>query len=282
MKKFLSFLLSALLCAVCLSPLAACGDKGIVIAIPNDTTNEARALNLLEDLGFIKLKDGAGITATVRDIAENPKKITFKEVEAAQIPRSLKSVDYAVINSNYAIGAKIDPKTALAVESTVGNPYTNILAVKSGNETADKTKVLIAALESQKVADFIQSEYKGAIISSVANPGSGYDDTVDYAALAGVKISVAASPTPHAEILEIVKDILADRSITLNIIEYEDYVQPNKVVNSGEIYANYFQHLPYLEDFNAQQNTSVVSVCGVHLEPLGLYGGKQSTLDKLN
>ncbi len=282
MKKLLSFLLSALLCAVCLSPLAACGDKGIVIAIPNDTTNEARALNLLEDLGFIKLKEGAGITATVRDIAENPKKITFKEVEAAQIPRSLKSVDYAVINSNYAIGAKIDPKTALAVESTVDNPYTNILAVKSGNENADKTKVLIAALESRQVADFIQSEYEGAIISSVATPGNGYDVTVDYTTLAGVKISVAASPTPHAEILEIVKDILAERSITLNIIEYEDYVQPNKVVNSGEVYANYFQHLPYLEDFNAQQNTSVVSVCGVHLEPLGLYGGKQSTLDKLN
>ena len=79
----------------------------------------------------------------------------------------------------------------------------------------------------------------------------------------------------------VVKDILAEKNVTLNIIEYTDYVQPNKVVDSGEVDANYFQHLPYLEDFNAENNTHVVSVLAVHVEPMGLYGGKQTTLDAI-
>ena len=81
--------------------------------------------------------------------------------------------------------------------------------------------------------------------------------------------------------LSVVKDILAEKNVTLNIIEYTDYVQPNKVVDSGEVDANYFQHLPYLEDFNAENNTHVVSVLAVHVEPMGLYGGKQTTLDAI-
>ena len=113
------------------------------------------------------------------------------------------------------------------------------------------------------------------------NPTDGYDSSVDYAALAGETVSVAASPTPHAEILAVVKNILAEKDITLNIIEFTDYVQPNNVVESGEVDANYFQHLPYLEDFNAENGTHVVSVSAVHVEPMGFYGGKQSNLDAL-
>ncbi|MDD6157875.1 MAG: MetQ/NlpA family ABC transporter substrate-binding protein [bacterium] len=278
MKKTLSLVLAlTLLCALCLS---GCGkSETIVIGIPNDTTNEARALQLLEANGIIKLKEGAGITATVRDIAENPKNIEFKEVEAAQLPNVLKDVDYAVINCNYAIAAGLNPVTgSLAVEGSA-SAYGNILVVKEGNEEAPFAKALAAALQSKKVADFITEKYEGAVISVVDEPGDGFDPTVDYAALAGTTISVAASPAPHAEILAVAKEILAEKDITLEIVEFTDYVQPNNVVESGEIDANYFQHIPYLDDFNAQNGTHLVTVCTVHVEPMAVFGGKQASLD---
>ena len=276
--KSATLLLTAVLSA---ASLVGCGgsSKKIVIAVPNDTTNEARALLLLQDNGIIKLKDGVGITATVGDIKENPKNIEFKEVEAAQIPNTLKDVDYAVINSNYAIGAGLDPvKGSLAIEGS-SSAYGNILAVKSGNENSDKIKALVAELESKKVADYITSKYNGAVVSTVDNPGDGYDKSVNYDSLKGTKITVAASPTPHAEILAIAKDILSQKGITLDVKEFSDYVQPNKVVDSGEIDANYFQHKPYLDDFNKENGTKVVSVATIHVEPMGVYGGKQTSLD---
>lgn len=278
MKKILAVLLIAVLA---LGTLTACGGNqgGITIAVPNDTTNEARALLLLEAQGYIKLKDGAGITATVKDIVENPYNITFKEVEAAQLPNVLRDVDYAVINTNYAIEAKLNPvKDALAIEGSA-SAYGNILAVKEGNENSDIIKALKAALASQKVADYINDTLGGAVIGIVEEPGDGYDSSVNYEALAGETVSVAASPTPHAEILAIAKQILAEKDITLDIVEFTDYVQPNNVVESGEIDANYFQHIPYLDDFNAENGTHIVSVLAVHVEPMGLYGGKQSNLD---
>ena len=282
MKKTISLILSVVLILTALFALTGCGSsKGITIAVPNDTTNEARALLLLEDLGYIKLKDGAGITATILDIAENPHNIEFKEVEAAQLPNVLPDVDYAIINSNYAIEAKLNPtKDALAIEGS-SSAYGNILAVKEGNENSDLIKALLAALESQAVADFIAEKYDGAVVSVVDNPTDGFDATVDYAALAGQTVSVAASPTPHAEILAVAKDILAQKDITLEIKEFTDYVQPNNVVESGEIDANYFQHVPYLDDFNKENGTHIVSVAAIHVEPLGLYGGKQTSLDAL-
>ncbi len=281
MKKLLTLILAAALLASALV-FTSCGASGPTVAIPNDTTNEARALLLLEAAGIIRLKEGAGITATIKDIAENPKKISFKEVEAAQIPNVRKDVDYAVINSNYAIDAGINPVTDSLIIEGAYSAYANILACKEGNENTDKIKALAAALESQQVADYILTTYEGAVISTVTAPGDGYDASVDYAALAGQTISVAATPNPHAQILKIAKDILAAKKITLNIIEYTDYVQPNNVVDSGEVDANYFQHTPYLDDFNAQNGTHVVSVCAVHVEPMGLYGGKQADLSLLN
>lgn len=252
------------------------------IAVPNDTTNEARALLLLEDLGYIKLKDGAGITATIRDIAENPHNIKFTEVEAAQIPNVLQDVDYAIINSNYAIAANIDPMTkALKMEGS-SSAYSNILACKEGNEETDKIKALVAALESQKVADYITETYGGSVVSTVDAPTDGFDATVDYDALAGETITCAASPAPHAEILKVAQEILAEKDIKLDIKEYTDYVVPNTVVDTGEVDANYFQHFPYLDDFNAQNGTHIASVAAIHVEPMGLYGGKQETLDALN
>ena len=279
MKKILAILIAA----ISVFTLASCGNSGssVTIAVPNDTTNEARALLLLEKNGYIKLKDGAGITATIKDIAENPGNITFKEVEAAQLPNVLKDVDYAVINSNYAIQADLNPVSDSLLIEDSSSEYGNIVAVKEGNENSDSIKALKAALESQKVKDFITEKYNGAVVSTVDNPGDGYDKSVDYAALAGKTITVAASPTPHAEILAVVKEILADKNITLDIKEFTDYVQPNNVVESGEIDANYFQHKPYLDDFNKQNGTHLVSIGAFHVEPIGLYGGKQTSIDAL-
>ena len=252
--------------------------EGAEIAIPNDTTNEARALNILANLGLIKLADTAGITATVLDIVENPYNISFKEVEAAQLPNVLQDVDYAVINSNYAIEAGLKPSEALALEGAY-SAYSNIIAVKEGNEDADLTKALVAAMKSRVVGEYIAETYGGDILSVVEEFTDGYDPDLDYDALAGQTITIAASPTPHAEILAVAKDILAAKDINLEVTEYTDYVVPNQVVDSGEVYANYFQHLPYLEDFNAENGTHIVSVASIHVEPMGVYGGKQTTLN---
>ena len=279
MKK-LSAIILALITVLA---LAGCGkaNKEFTVAIPNDTTNEARALLLLEANGFLKLKSGAGITATIQDIAENPYNIKFQEVEAAQIPNILKDVDYAVINSNYALDAGINPvKQSLVIEGSY-SAYANTRAVKQGNENEPKIKALIAALSSQKVADFISQKYDGAVVSTVEKPGDGFDASVDYAALNGTTVSVAASPSPHAEILAVAKEILAEKGITLDIKEFNDYVVPNNVVEDGTVNANYFQHVPYLDDFNAQNKTHIVSVAPIHVEPMGLYGGKQTSLDAL-
>ena len=103
----------------------------------------------------------------------------------------------------------------------------------------------------------------------------------DAATSDSVVLKVAASPTPHAEILAQAKPILAKEGIDLEVTEFTDYVQPNNVVESGEFDANYFQHLPYLEDFNSQNGTHIVSAATIHVEPIGIYGGKQKNLDAL-
>lgn len=287
-KKLLSLLLITVITLTFAGTLSSCGDKqssnkdksSFTVAIPNDTTNEARALLLLEKQGFIKLKKNAGITATVKDIEEKGN-IEIKEVEAAQVPNTLKDVDFGIINANYAIDSKLNPtKDALAIEDSAAS-YANILAVKKGNEKSEKTKALIAALESKKVADYINDKYKGGVVSTVKNPGNGIDKSIDYKKLKGQKITVAASPTPHAEILKIAKEILKEQDITLEIKEFTDYVQPNNVVESGEVDANYFQHLPYLEDFNKKNKTHIISVASVHNEPMGIYSGKESKIDVL-
>ena len=281
MKKIIALALALVLCFA----LVACGgssdDGTITIAVPNDTTNEARALLLLQELGYITVDPNAGITATINDITENPKNIKFEEVEAAQIPNILQDVDFGIINSNYAIPAGLNPaEDALAQEGSA-SAYVNILCVKEGNENTPEAKALAAALSSKTVADYFDATYAGSAISVVENPTDGYDASVDYAALAGTTISVAASPSPHAEVLALAKDILAAKDITLEIIEFTDYVQPNMVVESGDVFANYFQHVPYLDDFNAQNGTHIVTVAGIHVEPMGIYGGKQTSLDAI-
>ena len=250
----------------------------IKVAVPNDTTNEARALTLLEKNGFFKLKADAGLTATAKDIEENPLNVTVDEVEAAQVPNVLQDEDYAVINSNYAISAGLDPiNDALAMEDGT-SAYVNVLVCKDGNQEEPKIKALVAALQSQQVKDFMDENYKGAVVSVVENPTDGYDSSIDYDALNGETVSCAATPAPHCEVLEICKDILAAKGITLEIQEFDDYIIPNNVVEDGTVDTNYFQHQPYLDDFNAEKGTHLVTVAGIHVEPMGIYGGKQDSL----
>lgn len=277
MKKILSLVITLSLLLVCVAGLASCGG-GITVAIPNDTTNEARALRLLEVQGLIKLSDSTKETLTPKDVTENPYNIKFKEVEAAQIPSILNDVDYAVINSNYAIEAGLTP---FVTEGT-NVSYPNIIAVKDGTQNSDKIKALVAAVNSAAVKAYIETQYKGAIVCDLTNPDLlGVDASVNYAALAGTEIKVAASPTPHADILKQAKALLAVANITLTITEFNDYVQPNMVVESGEYDANYFQHVPYLEDFNAENGTHIKSVLEVHHEPMGVYSAKYDSFDAI-
>ena len=140
---------------------------GATIAVPNDTTNEARALLLLEAQGLIKLKEDAGLTATKNDIVENPKNLQLYEVEAAQLPRVIGDVDVAVINGNYAIEAGYKVSDALAVEasdSLAATTYGNVVAVRAGEENDPAIQALIEALTSEEVKAFIESTYDGAVV----------------------------------------------------------------------------------------------------------------------
>ncbi|WP_282797490.1 MetQ/NlpA family ABC transporter substrate-binding protein [Streptomyces sp. CC224B] len=142
-------------------------EKGATVAVPNDTTNEARALKLLADNGVIKLKDGAGFAATPKDIAANPKNLKFKELEAAALPRTIKDVDAAVINGNYALEADLSPaKDALVAEQAKDNPYGNFLAVKKGNEDDPRVKKLVKLLTSPEVKKFIDDKYDGSVVAA--------------------------------------------------------------------------------------------------------------------
>ena len=277
MKKLTAVILAALLSLSCVSALA------LQIAVPNDTTNEARALLLLAANGVIKLDENAGITATVADITDNPLNIEFYEVEAANVPNVRIDVDYAIINNNYALDAGFSPAKDSLLMENAESPYVNVLTVKEGNENTDAAKALSAALSSKAVADFITTTWAdGSVVCVIENVDEdGYDDTVNYDALAGTTISVGASPTPHAQVLAIAKEILAAKNITLEIIEFADYVQPNLVVDAGEVFANYFAHIPYQENFNQENGTHLVNILGVHVEPMALYGGKQADLTAL-
>lgn len=140
---------------------------GSTVAVPNDTTNEARALLLLQAQGLIKLKDGAGITATQKDIAENKKNLKFREIEAAQLVRSLQDVDIAIINGNYALQGGLKVENALAVEasdSLAATTYANIVAVRKGDENRADIKALVEVLKSSEMKTFIKDHFKGAVV----------------------------------------------------------------------------------------------------------------------
>ena len=141
---------------------------GALIGVPNDATNEARALLVLQQEGLITLREGAGITATINDIVDNPKNLQFSEMEAAQLPLRLADLDMAVINGNYAIDAGLSMDDALATESADGEAaqaYVNVLAVKEGRETDPAIQALAAALCSDEVKTYIEENYNGAVVA---------------------------------------------------------------------------------------------------------------------
>lgn len=141
--------------------------EGAIVAVPNDTTNEARALLLLQAEGLIKLRDGAGLTATRRDVVENPKKLRIEELEAAQLVRALPDVDIAIINGNYAILGGLKVKDALAAEradSVAATTYANIIAIRKGDENRTELQALVKALKSDAVKQFMESKYEGAVV----------------------------------------------------------------------------------------------------------------------
>ncbi|MFJ9798819.1 MetQ/NlpA family ABC transporter substrate-binding protein [Streptomyces sp. NPDC101145] len=139
---------------------------GHTVAVPNDTTNEGRALKLLADNGLITLKSGVGADAKLSDITDK-KGLEFKELEAATVPRALTDVDAAVINGNYAIEAKLTPaKDAIALEKSEGNPYANFLAVKAGNEDDPRVRKLAGLLNSPEVKKYIEDTYKGSVVAA--------------------------------------------------------------------------------------------------------------------
>ena len=178
MKKH-SIKLTALVLALVLTAalaLTGCGSKSddsdgattIQIAVPNDTTNEARALKLLEAEGLITLKEDADFTATVLDVKDNPHNFQIQEIEAAQIPRTLADVDIAVINGNYALQAGLHSSDALALESADGDAaqtYANIVACRKGDENSEKIQALISALQSDAVKQYIADTYNGAVVA---------------------------------------------------------------------------------------------------------------------
>ena len=160
-------------------------------------------------------------------------------------------------------------------------PRANVIAVKGDNIDAPLTKALVAAATSQQVKEYIEKTYAGAVLSVVENPTDGYDPDVDYDALAGQTIIVAATAAPHAQVLEVVKEILAAKNINLDIQVFSGYTEENPAVDAGDAYANYFQHQPFLDEYVAQTGGNVVGVAIVHTEPMGLYGGKQKDLSAL-
>ena len=156
-------------------------EEGDTIAVPNDTTNEARALLLLQDNGIIKLKDGVGLEATKNDIEENPHNVEIVELEAAQIPRVVQDMSYVVLNGNYALQADYSvAKDSLAYEksdSEAAKTYVNLIAVKEGNEDSEAIKALVEVLKSDEIKEYINETYDGAVIPFEDSADTAEDDT---------------------------------------------------------------------------------------------------------
>lgn len=156
-------------------------EEGDTIAVPNDTTNEARALLLLQDNGIIKLKDGVGLEATKNDIEENPHNVEIVELEAAQIPRVVQDMSYVVLNGNYALQADYSvAKDSLAYEksdSEAAKTYVNLIAVKEGNEDSEAVKALVEVLKSDEIKEYINETYDGAVIPFEDSADTAEEDT---------------------------------------------------------------------------------------------------------
>ena len=219
--------------------------------------------------------------------AVNPHGYKIVPVEAANLPLNLPDLDAAVINGNYALEAKLnETHPAIAVESFDAESSvrrTNYIAVKEGNEDSLKTKALVGAIVSNEVTKYIENTYKGAVIPSFVDPNGNKAAGNEIPEAGDDKvIRVGATLVPHAEILnDIVKDVLARKGWTLEVVEFSDYVQPNTALEEGELDANYFQTLGYLKNQNEERGMHLTAVVGVHIEPMGVYSKYAKALSDL-
>ncbi len=247
------------------------------------TLKIALVLFLILTLAACGNKEEAGGKTT----AVNPHGYKIVPVEAANLPLNLPDLDAAVINGNYALEAKLnETHPAIAVESFDAESSvrrTNYIAVKEGNEDSLKTKALVGAIVSDEVKKYIENTYKGAVIPSFVDPEGNKAAGNEIPEAGDDKvIRVGATLVPHAEILnDIVKDVLAAKGWTLEVVEFSDYVQPNTALEEGELDANYFQTLGYLKNQNEERGMHLTAVVGVHIEPMGVYSKSAKALSDL-
>ena len=251
------------------------------------TLKTLAALSLV--LGLAACSTGGG-TDTPSETAENsvnPHHYHIVPIEAGQLPLTLPDVQAAVINGNYALEAKLnETNPALQIESfdaETSVKRTNYVAVKQGNEESDKTKALVAAITSAEVKDYIEKTYNGAVIPSFID-AEGKEVAASEIPQAGDDkvIKVGATLVPHAEILKnVVKPVLAEKGWELEVVEFNDYVLPNTTLEEGELDANYFQTLGYLNNQNEEGGLHLVAVVGVHIEPMGVYSKVLESIDEL-
>lgn len=217
----------------------------------------------------------------------NPHGYEIVAIEAAQLPLNLPDVDVAVINGNYALEAKLnETHPAVEIESfdaETSVKRTNYLAVKQGNEESEKTKALVAAITSVDVLDYINKTYQEAVIPSFIDAeGNPVNSTEIPEAGEDNVIKVGATLVPHAEILKnVIAPVLEAKGWVLETVEFNDYVLPNTTLEEGEIDANYFQTLGYLKNQNEEGGLHLTAVVGVHIEPMGLYSQKITSLTDL-
>ena len=241
---------------------------GATILVPADDSNMTRALLLLQQEGLIKLPESASVENGVTQLdIEDDGGFTIAPVQADTLSAQLKNSDegtLAVINLNYALDAGYKTDDALALEDASGDAaqtYANIIAVKVGNEENPGVQALLKVLQTEKVAKYL-SESFGCV--------AAFETAAEPKEIVGTVV-VGASAVPHAEVLEFVKDDLAAEGYELDIKIFDDYVLPNTALQDGELDANYFQHTPYLNSFNASNGTDLVSVGAIHYEPFGIY-----------
>ena len=229
----------------------------------------------------------SGGDAETRTTACNPHGFEIVPVEASNLPLNLPDLEAAVINGNYALEAKLnETHPALEIEvfdAETSVKRTNYLAVKEGNEDSDKIVALVAAITSDEVADYIDNTYQGAVITSFIDE-NGKEVPLTKIPEAGSDnvITVGATLVPHAEILnDVVKAQLKEHGWDLQVKEFSDYVLPNTALEEGELDANYFQTLGYLKNQNEERGMHLTAAVGVHIEPMGIYSEKITSLDDL-
>lgn len=258
--------------------LIGCKNNKITIAIPNDLTNEARALLLLNQLQIIEIDQNNDLNIGKKDIL-NSNNIKIVELAADQIATRLDDFDYAVINGNYALNAKITDKKIENcqenIDSVFAEKFGNLIAVKEGNEKNNKTIAVLNALKQSNIKEFIEKKYLGSVsyLEFDVEKIIGGNNEV---------IKIGASSVPHAEILKETIPYLKEYGYELDIIIFNDYVLPNLSLQDESLDLNYFQHEPYLNEFNLNNKTNLKNVGKIHFEPLAIYSSKYNDLSPIN